>query len=82
MIPIAVFVILWLVFLAIFMVISLLSVMQMMRFGVQGPETKWAVVLFVGLAVSIIAGTLLYLSQINMHSELNIKPILESVFPY
>lgn len=81
MIPIAIFVIIWLIFVAIFMVVALLSVMQMLRFGVRGPETKWAVIFFVGIAICIIVGTLVYLSQIDMKTGLDTKPIFESLFP-
>jgi hypothetical protein len=81
MIPIAIFVIIWLILIAIFMVVSLLSVMQMMRFGVRGPETKWAVILFIGMAICIIVGTLFFLSQIDLKSGLDAKPIFESLFP-
>ncbi len=81
MIPIAIFVIIWLILVAIFMVVSMLSIMQMMRFGVKGPETRWAIIIFVGLTICIMAATIMYLSQIDMKSGLDLKPIFESLFP-
>jgi hypothetical protein len=81
MIPIAIFVIVWLVLVAIFMITAILSIMQMMRFGVRGAETKWSIILFVGLAISVIIATLIFLSQIDLQSGLNLEPLLESVFP-
>ncbi|MBD3281671.1 hypothetical protein GF391_02900 [Candidatus Uhrbacteria bacterium] len=81
MIPIAVFVIIWLVFLAIFMVVASLSLMQMFRFGVRDPITKWSIIIFVGLSIVVIGGTLLYLAQIDMQASLDIRPFAAEIFP-
>lgn len=81
MIPIAIFVIIWLVFVGIFMVMAILSIMQMLRFGVRDPLTTWSVILFVGLSLLIILGTLLFLSQIDLQSGLDLAPVLQNVFP-
>ncbi len=81
MIPIAIFVFIWLVFVAIFMVVAILSLMQMFRFGVRDSITKWSIILFVGLTILIIVSTLLYLSQIDMQASLDIRPFVADILP-
>lgn len=81
MIPLAIFVIIWLILVAIFLVVASLSTLQMLRYGVRGPETKWAVVIFVGLTICIMIATLVYLSQIDLQSGLDLAPIMDYLLP-
>ncbi|MFZ6015591.1 MAG: hypothetical protein ACOYUZ_04540 [Patescibacteria group bacterium] len=81
MIPIAVFVIVWLIFVGIFIVISILSIWQMLKFGVAGRETRWSTYLFIGLTLLIIILTLIFLSQVDLQQTLNINVFLEGIFP-
>ena len=81
MIPIAIFILIWLVLVAVFMVISIFSILQMLRFGISGNVTKWTVIGFVTLSLLIIIGTLIFLSQVDMQSGLDINSFLESIFP-
>jgi uncharacterized membrane protein SirB2 len=80
MIPIALIVIVWLIAVAIFLIFAGLSIMQMLKFGVKNPVTKWSIIIFIGAALIIVLGTLLFLSQINLQTGLDLRPIYESVF--
>ncbi len=80
MIPIAFIVIIWLIAVAVFLIFAGLSIMQMLKFGIKHPVTKWSIIVFMGVATLTVLGTLIFLSQINLQSGLDLQPIYESVF--
>jgi len=81
MIPIAVFIIIWLALVGIFIIIASLSILQMLRYGISGPVTKWATVAFAGISVAIILSTLVFLSNEDLQIGFNVSGILKAIFP-
>ncbi len=80
MIPIAIIVIIWLIAVAVFLLFAGLSIMQMLKFGIKHPITKWSIIIFMIASTAIVVGTLLFLSQMNLQSGLDFQPIYESIF--
>lgn len=75
MIPVYYFVIAWLVFLGVFVLIALVSVMQMLRFGLAHWLTYFTTVAFVGLSAIIIIFSLYWISQADLSAGLNLDSI-------
>ena len=70
MIPMSIFLAIWLLFLAIFVVLSIFSVLQMLRFGLNHKITKLTTALFVIISTLVILGTLIYLTQTDLSTGL------------
>ncbi|MFA6447418.1 MAG: hypothetical protein WCW31_04160 [Patescibacteria group bacterium] len=75
MIPVYYFVIAWLIFLGVFVLIALVSVMQMLRFGLAHWLTYFTTVAFVGLSAIIIVFSLYWIGHANLLTELNLNSI-------
>ena len=65
MIPLSVFLIAWLVFLGLYAVMSLASVLQMLRFGIAGFGTWASTSLFLLVAFVVIAGSGFYFMSVD-----------------
>jgi hypothetical protein len=72
MIPYSIFLILWLAVVGIFIIIALLSIMQMQKYGIKHPLTMGSTLLFVGLSVTIIIGVLIYLLTQDLSEGINL----------
>lgn len=71
MIPLYFFVIGWLVLLAIFLIVSAFSILQMMRYGLAHVMTYGTTFAFVAVSVLIVLGTLGYLSTVDLKSSVD-----------
>ncbi|MBU2566170.1 hypothetical protein KKG46_01265 [Patescibacteria group bacterium] len=79
MIPLSIFLIVWLVFLAVFLFISALSIMQMLRFGLHGPITRWTTIIYIVVSVGIIVISLVLLSGLDLNATIDITNSLGDV---
>ena len=79
MIPLSIFLIIWLVFLAVFLFIAALSILQMLRFGIHGPVTKWTTVLFIAASAGIIVTSLVLLSGLDLNESIDISNSLSDI---
>lgn len=77
MIPLSVFLIAWFVLLGIYGILSLISIMQMIRFGVAGTMTYISTFLFVAVAAFVIVGVGLYLLTVDWGLSLDFSKMLQ-----
>lgn len=63
MIPLYVFLIAWLIFLGLYAILSLISVLQMLRFGVSGVGTYLTTLLFLFVGIGVIIGAAMLLKN-------------------
>lgn len=81
MIPLSYFLIAWLVFLGLYAIMSFISVIQMVRFGIAGSGTYLSTVLFLCVAFLVIFGTGWFLigtdwtQGVNAFSWLEASPV-------
>jgi hypothetical protein len=75
MLPIYYFVIAWLIFLGIFVLIALVSILQMLRFGLAHWLTYLSTVAFVGLSAAAITFSLYWISRADLSAGLNLNGI-------
>lgn len=81
MIPLYYFLLAWLVFLAIFLVIAAISILQMLRFGLAHILTEVTTAAFVLISAVIILGTLGYLSGVDFKSNLDVNSLVSPNAP-
>ncbi|MFA6161161.1 MAG: hypothetical protein WC766_03195 [Patescibacteria group bacterium] len=75
MIPLIYFLIAWLIFLAIFLIIAIISILQMLRFGLAHPVTELTTAAFILIIAVVVLGTLGYLSGVDLKSSLDLNTI-------
>ncbi len=71
MIPLYAFLIAWLAFIGIYAIMALLSVIQMVRFGIANVGTYLSTVLFLAVLIVVLLGTGSTLIGIDWHQQLN-----------
>ncbi|MBU1348473.1 hypothetical protein KJ781_00175 [Patescibacteria group bacterium] len=71
-IPLVIFLFAWFVFLVIFTFLALVSVVQMLRFGVAGPGTYLSTVTFLAVTGLVLGGVGLYLAGVDWNATLDI----------
>lgn len=81
MIPLYVFLLAWLLFLGLYAIMSFLSVLQMVRFGVAGSGTWLATMAFLVVAFFVIAGSGFYFLTVDWHQSLDVLSIIGSNAP-
>lgn len=81
MLPLYIFLLAWLVFIGLYAIMSFLSVMQMVRFGVAGSGTWLATMGFLVGAFLIILGSGMYFLTVDWHLQLNIFGLFGGVAP-
>jgi hypothetical protein len=69
--------ILWIVLVAIFVIMSALSIMQMLRFGLSGAGTYFSTLIFVAVGAVIIAGCSFYFATIDWNAALNFGGLIQ-----
>lgn len=72
MIPLIYFLIAWVVFLAIFTIMSLLTMMQMLRFGLAGLGTYASTFIFMAFSVVIVLGSAAYFAGVDWNQTADI----------
>ncbi len=72
MFPLYFFVLGWLAFLAIFLIVSAFSILQMLRYGLAHKVTYMTTFLFVLLSSAVILGTLGYLATVDLKAEVDL----------
>lgn len=75
MIPLSVFLIAWIILLAIYAIISLISIIQMVRFGIASSMTYFSTAVFLIVALIGIGGTCFYLATVDWSIGLDIASI-------
>ena len=80
MIPLYIFAIIWLVVLALFIVLASLTILQMLRFGINEAFTKYITLAFVVIILTIISLTLLGLSRVDLSQNANFGSVFSEVF--
>lgn len=71
MIPLSYFLIAWLVFLGLYAIMALISVLQMVRFGIAGSGTYLSTVLFLCASFLIVFGTGWFLIGVDWTQGVN-----------
>jgi hypothetical protein len=77
-IPLSIFLVVWLVLLAIFSLVALVSVIQMLRFGVAGPGTYVSTGFFLIVVALVVGSTLLYLTGVDWSLGLTLGDVTAS----
>jgi len=81
MIPLQYFLLAWLVFLVIYTIMSLLTVMQMVRFGISGMGTYATTLLFLVLSLGTILASSAYFLTVDWSGSVNLfGGLQESVY--
>lgn len=75
MIPLSIFLIAWLVLLGIYGLLALVSIVQMVRFGVAGSMTYFSTVIYVVVAFIAIGATTLYILTVDWSLALDVGGI-------
>lgn len=75
MIPLPIFLVVWLILLLAFSVMALVSVVQMLRFGIAGTMAYISTAGFLILSFFVIAGTGLYLLNVDWSLSLDLTKI-------
>jgi heme A synthase len=73
MIPLIYFLIAWLVFLAIFLILAVISIRQMLKYGLKHPVTEITTAAFVLITVLVVLGTMGYLSGVDLKAGLDLN---------
>jgi hypothetical protein len=72
MIPISIFLLVWLVLLLIWTFFAIISSVQMLRFAVSGPMAYYSTGFFMMICVIVLAATLFYLLTADWSLVLNL----------
>ncbi len=72
MIPLQYFLLAWLIFLVIYTVMSLLTIMQMVRFGIAGLGTYATTLLFLVLSLGTILASSAYFLTVDWSSSVDL----------
>ncbi|MBI5654830.1 hypothetical protein HZC53_04230 [Candidatus Uhrbacteria bacterium] len=72
MIPLIYFLLAWVVFLGIFAVMSLLTMMQMLRFGLAGLGTYATTFIFLAVSVAVVLGSAFYFTGVDWNQSADI----------
>jgi len=72
MIPLLYFLIAWGAFILIFGVMTLLAILQMMRFGIAGLGTYASTFLFMAVSVVTVLGCIVYFSTVDWSQGVNL----------
>jgi len=81
MIPLYVFLLAWLIFLVLYGVMALVSMLQFVRFGVAGTGTWLSTITFLVVALCVVFGTGWYLLGADWMQTLNLFGSLSSSVP-
>jgi hypothetical protein len=78
MIPLSVFLLIWIVLLVIYALLALVSVIQMIRFGVASTMTYFSTGVFLVVALIAIAATCVYFTTVDWSLGLNIGGLFQA----
>lgn len=81
MIPLSTFLIAWLIFLGLYGILALISIMQMVRFGVAGSMTYFSTAIYLVVALIAIGATAAYLMTVDWTLALDLGGVLNAT-PY
>jgi hypothetical protein len=77
MIPLGIFLILWIILLAIYVFLAFVSIVQMVRFGVASSMTYFSTGAFLTVAAIVIIATAIYLLTVDWSVGLDIQSMLQ-----
>ena len=78
MLPLSYFLLAWIILLAIFGLVALISIMQMLRYGVVGIGTYLSTILFLLVSMVVVLGTGIFLTRVDWTHSMNLYGTLES----
>ncbi|MEO5927740.1 MAG: hypothetical protein ABIO72_03390 [Patescibacteria group bacterium] len=78
MIPLSYFLLAWIVLLAIYALLTLVSVIQMVRFAVASSMTYFSTAVFLIVAVLAIGATCVYLATVDWNLALNLGSLFQA----
>ncbi len=78
MLPLSYFLLAWIILLAIFGLVALISIMQMLRYGVVGIGTYLSTILFLLVSMVVVLGTGIFLTRVDWTQSMNLYGTLES----
>lgn len=78
MFPLIYLLIPWIVLVAIFIIMSALSIMQMMRFGLSGADTYLSTLIFAAVSATVIVGCAIYFLAIDWNAPLDFGALIQS----
>lgn len=76
MLPLSIFLVIWLVLLGFYGLAALFSVIQMVRFGIAGAATYVSTAIYMGIAGLVIAACLLYFLTVDWSAILDVGGIV------
>jgi hypothetical protein len=76
MIPLFAFLILWLILVGVYVVLALITMMQMLRFGISSPSAIFLTIFYLIIAIFILGGTALYLFTVDWSIAFDLGPSL------
>lgn len=79
MFPLYILPLIWFVLLAIFAIMALLSVIQLLRYGIAGPGTYLTTTLFLVVCIVTVVGASAYLVTINWQQSIDVLGSLRSL---
>ncbi len=81
-IPLFYFLLVWLVLIGIFLIMSAITLLMYLRFGLAGSMTFLSTLLFVGVAALMLLATAGYLARVDWTQEVSIGSIMPSSETY
>jgi hypothetical protein len=78
MIPLSIFLIAWLVLLGIYALLALVSIVQMVRFGVSGSMTYFSTGIYLAVAAFVLTATVLYFLTVDWSLGLDVGSLFSS----
>lgn len=81
MIPLSYFLIAWVILLAIFGMMTLLTLLQMLKHGLPSPMTYASTFLFLIVTAGVVVGSAMYFAGVDWSSSVELVPSGVTLFP-
>lgn len=78
MLPLSYFLFAWILALAIFGIVALISILQLLRYGIVGIGTYFSTILFLLVSIVVVLGTGIFLTGVDWTQNANLFGVLES----
>ena len=80
MFPLYFLAIIWLILLGIFIILATLTILQMLRYGINEPFTKYIILAFVIISLTVIVATLVALAPVNLKQKIDFSSVNSTFF--
>ena len=81
MIPLSYFLIAWVILLAVFGIMTLLTLVQMLKHGLPSPMTYASTFLFLIVTIGVIVGSAVYFTGVDWTMTISLIPSEITLFP-